>query len=79
MGMRDWWHYMEHYACFRCRKCFKYGNWRKTAKEQKCPQCGAKMTAMGLEFRPPKQKDKRGWEKVEQLRRTKGRFIDRFL
>jgi hypothetical protein len=32
-----------------------------------CPQCGARMAAMGLDFRPPQQRDQEAWEILSRL------------
>ncbi|WP_224364266.1 hypothetical protein [Hyalangium versicolor] len=66
--------YKQHYACFQCRKAFKWplDARQRPPKEQspeavKCPQCGEPMAGMGLDFRPPRQRDTRQWQKVELL------------
>lgn len=65
--------YKEHRACFDCRKSFK---WPRDAHrpppegvppEVKCPQCGGPMVDLGLDFKPPSQRDVRQWEKVRVL------------
>lgn len=62
--------YKQHYACFDCRKSFK---WPMDARQSppgdtpesvKCPQCGAPMHSMGLDFRAPPQRNARQWKKV---------------
>lgn len=32
-----------------------------------CPQCTARMAAMGLDFRPPQQRDREAWEILARL------------
>jgi DNA-directed RNA polymerase subunit RPC12/RpoP len=65
--------YKQHYACFQCHKSFKWPQDahqpppQGTPAEVKCPQCGAPMSSMGLDFKPPRQSDTRQWQKVEQL------------
>lgn len=65
--------YKKHYACFACRKSFK---WPRDAHRPPppgtpsavlCPQCGEPMANMGQEFHPPRQRDVRQWRKVELL------------
>lgn len=66
--------YKSHYACFDCRKGFK---WPLDAHQMpapdaapedvKCPQCGEPMSSMGLDFKPPRQRNKRQWTKVRIL------------
>jgi DNA-directed RNA polymerase subunit RPC12/RpoP len=65
--------YKQHYACFGCRKSFK---WPRDAhaprpaepsSDVKCPQCGEPMSSMGLDFKPPPRHDTRQWEKVRVL------------
>jgi len=65
--------YKQHYACFDCRKGFKWPqdeHWYPPAdspESVKCPQCGKPMASMGLDFQVPPQKDTRQWEKVRIL------------
>lgn len=54
-------HYKEHYACFQCRKAFRYS--RPTI----CPQCRKPLTAMGRDFHAPKHTAKEQWKVVELL------------
>ncbi len=59
--------YKKHYACFTCRKGFKrhpVAEWPKhlqppegQADPAPCPQCGRPMADLGLDFKPPRQKD----------------------
>ncbi len=69
--------YKEHYACFTCRKAFKQTiRWELSSASQPavgetrvchCPQCGQAMVDMGLDFKAPKQKDVKQWQKVQLL------------
>jgi DNA-directed RNA polymerase subunit RPC12/RpoP len=56
--------YRDHYACFDCRKTFKYDAVRD---DPKCPQCAKTMVSMGLDFKTPRQNDDRQWRKVKIL------------
>lgn len=42
----------QHWARFLCLKVFKSPH----AAERACPQCGASMVAMGLDFKAPSQR-----------------------
>lgn len=53
--------YKDHYACFQCRKAFKY------PQPTTCPQCGKLLAAMGLDFQAPKQTAREQWKVVEIL------------
>ncbi|WP_222841965.1 hypothetical protein [Cystobacter ferrugineus] len=65
--------YKQHYACFSCRKSFKWPRDAHrpppsgTPDEVTCPQCGGPMACMGKDFQAPKQDDTRQWRKVEVL------------
>ncbi len=64
--------YKPHYACFECRKTFKrklFSDIRKGEQtfEAKCPQCGALMANMGLDFEAPKKDDVKKWEHLKNL------------
>lgn len=54
-------YYKQHYACFHCRKCFRYH------EATVCPECRQPLCAMGLDFKAPKQKDKEQWKVIEIL------------
>lgn len=66
--------YKDHFACFRCRKSFKrlpVSEWPKHLRPAEdlpipapCPQCGAEMTDMGLDFKPPPASDAEHWQVV---------------
>lgn len=55
--------YKQHWACFVCRKAFKYAQ----VVDQTCPQCGRKMIPMGLDFKAPPKNNLAQWRKVELL------------
>jgi hypothetical protein len=58
--------YKPHYACFKCRRAFK--QWPEVATEQVCcPECGDVVHDLGLDFKPPKQANRKQWQKVRQL------------
>ena len=64
--------YRDHYACFRCRKSFKWPHDRhatrtETLPDPKCPQCAGPVEAMGLDFKAPPQKAVDQWKKVRIL------------
>ncbi|MFY7952283.1 MAG: hypothetical protein ACOVT5_07230 [Armatimonadaceae bacterium] len=69
--------YKNHYACFSCRKAFKRlqeYEWpdhlrpvEGEAVPAPCPECRQPMADMGLDFKPPKQRDVEHWAVVEFL------------
>ena len=64
--------YKPHYACFSCRKAFKRRlptdfEYEGEEKDALCPQCGQEMNNMGLDFKPPRQSDRRAWKVLEEL------------
>jgi hypothetical protein len=66
--------YKPHYACFNCRKTFKRRlMWDINRDDKsdpisaKCPQCGALMADMGLDFASPKKDDIKQWEHIKRL------------
>lgn len=68
--------YKPHYACFDCRKTFKRrlfedirNGYSKDDKETpaKCPECGALMADMGLDFEAPPKKDIKAWNHTSKL------------
>lgn len=69
--------YKKHYACFACRKAFKrlqVDEWPEHLQPAEgevvpapCPDCGEPMADMGLDFKPPKQRDVEHWAVVEFL------------
>ncbi|MEL7311371.1 MAG: hypothetical protein AAFN07_07670 [Pseudomonadota bacterium] len=64
--------YAAHYACLACRKSFKRtldfsdypDGWPTTMT---CPQCGGPSLNFGRKFKPPRQSDRKQWEKVKAL------------
>lgn len=63
--------YRDHYACFACRKSFKWPHDRdvdpRTLRPPVCPDCRGPLEAMGLDFKAPPKDDLRQWQKVEVL------------
>jgi hypothetical protein len=72
--------YRDHFACFACRKAFKYWQWEPcdeaTWKKQHlkhmprrivCPDCGEPMVDMGLDFKAPKKSNREQWQILEAL------------
>lgn len=76
-----WHNYRDHFACFRCRKAFKYWQWEhgsndppktgpklgRVRREVVCPDCARPMADMGLDFKAPPQADRRMWQVLETL------------
>jgi DNA-directed RNA polymerase subunit RPC12/RpoP len=74
--------YLQQFACFKCRKAFKYEVQRdwwavkspqaKTRNPEQvvCPDCGEKMWLMGRKFKAPKRNNLKQWLKVEKIRKT---------
>ncbi|MFN3651870.1 MAG: hypothetical protein ACK47B_20035 [Armatimonadota bacterium] len=56
--------YMEHYACFACRRMFRRP-WREG--EVPCPRCAGPMHDLGKDFKPPQHRDREQWAKVGLL------------
>jgi hypothetical protein len=65
---------LQHYACFRCRKAFKQG-FPRAGEAILCPQCRQPMTNMGTDFKAPAQRERRQWQKVQQLAQAGVRFF----
>jgi len=65
--------YKPHYACFDCRKAFKrihiedINGKKESEKEAHCPQCGALMADMGLDFAAPRKDDIKAWIHLKDL------------
>jgi len=57
--------YLVAYACFECRKSFKYSVLRD--KCPVCPQCKKQLCEMGRAFRAPKKSEVSQWKKVKIL------------
>lgn len=76
-----WHNYRDHFACFRCRKAFKYWQWeecdektwtvkqrlRHVPREIVCPDCAQPMTDMGLDFKAPSKNNREAWQILENL------------
>jgi hypothetical protein len=76
-----WHNYRDHFACFDCRKAFKYWQWEDTdeksfqrrlqrrhvPREILCPDCSQPMVDMGLDFKAPSKSDKTAWEILRAL------------
>jgi hypothetical protein len=70
-----WHNYRDHFACFECRKSFKYWQWEEVdeshftrrqqlqhvPREIVCPDCSRPMVDMGLDFRAPPKDDVEAW------------------
>lgn len=61
--------YKAKYACFDCHKTFRY--WQTN---EVCPHCGGQLHDMGLDFKAPKQHDRKAWEKIKNLYQSGVRF-----
>lgn len=57
--------YLHPYACFRCRKSFKWAT--RAEAVLPCPECGGPSIGLTRKFKPPKRSDERQWKKVEAL------------
>lgn len=65
-------HYKPHFACFACRK-----GWKRRRRDDvdpdgdehpaRCPECGAPMAEMGLDFQAPPHDKVRAWRVLETL------------
>ena len=76
-----WHNYRDHFACFDCRKAFKYWQWEEVdeagfhqkqklkyvPREIICPECSQPMVDMGLDFKAPPQNDHDAWEIMRAL------------
>ena len=76
-----WHNYRDHFACFDCRKSFKYWQWKACDKQtfQKkqrlqhvprrilCPECSTPMIDMGLDFKAPRKTEVQAWEVLRLL------------
>jgi len=65
--------YKRHFACFRCRKGFKRppvaDRVASDSDPAPCPECGQRMTEMGLDFKTPPHDDAEQWAVIEHVRR----------
>ncbi|MGI8748812.1 MAG: hypothetical protein ACR2J4_10765 [Deinococcus sp.] len=68
--------YLQHWACFHCRKTFKSGH-DSNHPERLCPQCRALMTNMGTDFKAPAQYEVKQWRKVQLLAQAGIKFFPR--
>ncbi|MCW8130878.1 MAG: hypothetical protein KIS92_11045 [Planctomycetota bacterium] len=82
--------YRDHFACFDCRKSFKYWQWEpcdeKTfiakqrlehvPREIVCPECKRPMFDMGLDFKAPRKSNRTSWKVAETLARNGFTFHD---
>lgn len=68
--------YKSHYACFECRITFKRrllgdipGGYSKGDNESpaKCPECGAMMMDIGLDFESPRKNNIKAWKHISNL------------
>jgi hypothetical protein len=71
----------DHFACFHCRKAFKYWQWEDcdesewkmkarlhhVPREILCPDCRRSMADMGLDFKAPSKRDREAWQILEVL------------
>ena len=65
-------HYKPHFACFACRK-----GWKRRRRDDidpdgdehpaRCPECGAPMAEMGIDFQAPPRGKVRAWRVLETL------------
>lgn len=76
-----WHNYRDHFACFACRKTFKYWQWEPcdeiafntkqrldhVPREIICPDCAKPMIDMGLDFKAPRKTDVTAWQILELL------------
>jgi DNA-directed RNA polymerase subunit RPC12/RpoP len=83
--------YLQQFACFQCRKTFKYeiqhSHWRvknhpskaRQADNVVCPDCGETMWLMGRKFKAPKRSNLKQWLKVEKIRKAGFRRFPKYL
>jgi hypothetical protein len=76
-----WHNYRDHFACFDCRKAFKYWQWeeidevvfnhksrlQRVPRQIVCPDCTQPMVDMGLDFKAPRKDDKKAWSVMRAL------------
>lgn len=76
-----WHNYRDHFACFDCRKAFKYWQWEEcdettfqmrqrlqhAPREIVCPDCSLPMVDMGLDFKAPRKSESEAWEVLRAL------------
>ena len=69
--------YKEHFACFRCRKCYKQPPLSDLPETERplpgqvrvvlCPQCRAPMVDVGKDFEAPRRSAVKQWKLAEKL------------
>ncbi len=59
--------YRDHHVCFDCRKMFRPHKLEDYRSPMQCPECRNPLHDMGRDFRPPKQANKKQWEKAKLL------------
>jgi hypothetical protein len=83
-----WHNYRDHFACFHCRKAFKYWQWEDCEKSEwktkarlhhvpreiVCPDCSEPMVDMGLDFKAPPTTNRSAWRILELLHQNGFRF-----
>jgi hypothetical protein len=76
-----WHNYRDHFACFECRKSFKYWQYAEcdeevfrtkqrllhVPREIVCPECSKPMIDMGLDFKAPRKADVNAWTILQAL------------
>ena len=67
-------YWLQHYACFHCRKAFKQ-SFDNQHTERLCPQCRQPMTNMGTDFKAPAQKEANQWRKIQLLAQAGVKFF----
>lgn len=74
--------FYAHSVCFHCRKSWAPPATRKARTcpaampdNRPCPDCGRPLIGLGLAFKPPKQTNRKAWNKLETLTRTGHRFL----
>ena len=62
-----------HSVCFHCRKAWapplvvsRWNRLKAIPDTRPCPDCGRPLVGLGLAFRPPKQKQRGKWRKLEK-------------
>ena len=69
----------SHEVCFTCRKSWAPRAQRRHVIAWKdgrcCPDCGGELTGLGLRFKPPKQRNKKEWKRLEVLARAGEKFV----
>lgn len=70
----DPWQFMQHFACFDCRKAFKpAGEFvldaeaARIRRQVECPDCGRTMVPMGRQFRAPRRASVRALAQLAEV------------